>query len=55
MILNILNTACLTIWIFVLVLTIAETKNKRTVSPVTTICALVVCITHYLSEIVKQI
>ncbi len=44
---------CLVIWILNLIFAVAHTVNNEPVSPVVTICALVVCVVHYLEKIMR--
>lgn len=45
------NLVCLGIWIFHLVVAIGHAAKKEPVDPVIAICAIIVCVVYYLSEV----
>lgn len=47
-----MNLVCLVIWIAQFIFGIMAACGKATVHPVVFICAVIVCILHYLEEIV---
>lgn len=48
-----MNIFCLAIWIFQLVFGIIKIVNNEAVHPLIFICAVAICIIHYLAEIFK--
>lgn len=46
-----MNMICLIIWVSILLLYLIDLKNKKDINPVITICAILVCIMHYINNI----
>lgn len=46
-----MDEICLVIWVAILLLCLVDLKNSKDISPVITICAILVCIMHYVDNI----
>lgn len=51
---KIINVACLLVWIFNLVVNIISFINNGTVSPVASLCAILICILYYAEETLES-
>lgn len=49
-----MNGLCLAIWIFQFVFGILAACGKATIHPIAFICAVVICILHYIDEIFSR-
>ena len=49
-----MDILCLVIWILNTVLAVNAMVNNEQISPVVTICALIVCVLHYLERIMRR-
>lgn len=46
-----MNIFCLVVWVLSLIVTVVQAVNKEPISPVSGICAMLVCIIYYLEKI----